>query len=325
MSVDYGPSEAKAWAFENIKGIISAPCLPESRDGEIDEEKLRRDVRHIIDVAKADGIYFHGFYGAFWLLTSEERRRSLEVVIDEAAGAVPVSARVAHQSLKETIALAQHAEQAGAAFLSVLAPWLGGGSEEMVVDYVAQVAAATNLGISLFNTRQSGYVISPELMARLAEIPNVVALKNHISPEHTAQIRALVGDAIVVIDPDEEIFLENIRDHGQQAIYTCTNLMFDREGRTPMRDYVSAALAGDFDAAQRSFDLAQPARDLHRTWVLEPWGRTGLCPISTIRTWTGLQGMSGGPVRHPLPELSDAERERLERELADAGVTATAS
>ena len=321
---DYGPSEAKAWAFENIRGIFSAPCIPESRDGEIDEEKLRRDVRHMIDVAKVDGIYFHGFYGAYWLLTTEERRSSLEIVIDEAAGAVPVSARVAHQSLKETIALAQHAENSGAAFLSILAPWLGGGSEELVVDYVEQVAASTRLGISLFNTRQSGYVVSAQLMARLAEIDNIVALKNHISPEHTDEIRALVGDSIVVIDPDEEIFLENMRNKGQQAIYTCTNLMFDREGSTPMRDYVHSALAGDFEAAERSFELARPARELHRSWVLEPWGRTGLCPISTIRTWTGLQGMSGGPVRHPLPELPASERARLERELAEAGVIASA-
>lgn len=324
MSNDYDPKEAKSWARHHLKGIFSAPCLPESRDGVIDEVALRTDIRHMVDVVGVDGVYFHGFYGGYWLLTSEERRRSLDIVIDEVNGAVPVSARVAHQSLKESIELATHAQEAGAAFLSVLAPWLGQGSEQMVVDYFTEISKHVNLGISVFNTPQSGYVISPELMARLAEIPNVMALKNHVTPEHTDRIRDLVGDQIVVIDPDEELFLENIRTKGQQAIYTCTNLMFDKAGDTPMRDYVHAALLGDWGAAEVAHERAEVARQLHRKRVLDPWRETGLCPISVIKEWTGVMGMSGGTVRTPLPELSAQERDRLHAELREMNIAPAA-
>ena len=294
--------------------------MPETPDGEIDEAGLRRDIRYYIDVIRAGGLYLHGFYGNFWLLTTAERKRAMEVVADETKGALPIICRCAHQSLKETIGLIAHAEAHGADFISLIGPAFGKASESMIYEYFERVAASTNLGLSIFNTSQAGYVISPELMARLAKIPNVCALKNAVDMAHTIRVRQLVGDSIVVVDPSEEHFLINLTQFGQRAIYTGTNYMYDSAGATPMRDYVQAALGGDFKLTAELYYRMQPLRDLHDRWVRKPWDRDGLCPVATIKYWTQQLGLTGGAARPPLPAFDSESQHQLRREMEQVGL-----
>ncbi|MGH7777811.1 MAG: dihydrodipicolinate synthase family protein [Candidatus Dormibacterales bacterium] len=318
----YTKAEAKEYAKEKIQGIFSAFCLPETPEGEIDEPGLRHDIRHYVDVIGAGGLYVHGFYGNFWLLTVAERKRVMEIVASENRGAVPIICRCAHQSLKDTIDLIQHAEAHGADFISVIGPAFGRASESMIYEYFERVAASTNLGLSIFNTAQAGYVISTQLMARLARIPNVAALKNAVDMAHTIQVRSLVKDGIVVVDPSEEHFLVNLVQFGQKAIYTGTNYMYDSARATPMRDYVQAALGGDFKKAAELYYAMQPLRELHHRWVRVPWDRDALCPVATIKFWTQQLGLTGGRPRPPLPEFGSEPAARLRQEMADLGLIA---
>lgn len=321
----YHRSEAKEVAKEKLRGIFSAFCLPETADGAVDEKGLRQDIRHYLDVIRADGLYIHGFYGNFWLLTSDERRRVTEIVMDEVNGAVPVICRCAHASLKETIELIGHAEACGVDFISLIGPPYAAHLDGMVIEYFERVAAATELGLSIFNTPQAGYVISPEVMARLADIPNVCALKNDIDMAHTIRVRQLVGDRIVVIDPSEENLLVNMAQFGQKAIYTGTNYMYDSATALPMHDYVHAALSGDMALATERYYRMDNLRRAHRKWVLEPWQATGLCPIGTIKQWTAHLGLTGGPVRPPLPTLPEGDVATLLDDLRAAGLDVLAS
>ena len=320
----YTKSDAKDAARQLLRGVITAPCAPVDPDGDIDEAGLRHDIRHCIDVIRSGGLYINGFYGHFWLMSSDQRRRVIEIAVDENKGAVPVICRVAHPSPVEAIMLAKHAQAVGCDFVSLVAPQFGGADKGIVLGYVGMIAEQVDLGITIFNTPQAGYSISPELMAELATIPNVCALKNQMPDEHTLRIRQLVGDTIVVIDPDEEHLLGNILEHGQPAIYTGTNMMYDSAKAQPMRDYVNAALDGRREEATRIHDSMKPARDLHREWILEPWDRTGLCPIHTVKFWSQQLGMTGGSVPRPLPSLSEAEQQKLRAELVAIGLVGSA-
>lgn len=316
----YSKAEAKEYAKEKLVGIFSAFCVPDTSDGEIDEAGLRRDIRHYIDVIRVGGLYVHGFYGNFWLLTTDERKRVMEIVADESRGAVPIVCRCAHQSMKETIGLIQHAEAHGADFISLIGPAFGWASESMIFEYFERVAESTGLGLSIFNTPQAGYVIRPELMARLATIPNVAALKNAVDMAHTIRVRELAGDQIVVVDPSEENFLISLLQFGQKAIYTGTNYMYDSAAATPMRDYTQAALAGDSAKAAKLYYEMQPLRDLHSRWVREPWDRDRLCPVATIKCWTQQLGLTGGPARAPLQQVSSDAAAKLKLEMEEAGL-----
>jgi 4-hydroxy-tetrahydrodipicolinate synthase len=319
-SAKYTKSEAKAVARDVLQGAITAPCLPIHPDGEIDEPGLRHDLRHLIDVIGASGLYMNGYYGHFWLLTREQRRRVVEITVEEAAGGVPIIARCAHPSPREAIALAQHAQELGVDFISLVAPQFGGAHRDALLGYFRTIADEIDLGITVFNTVQAGYSISPEMMAELAEIPNICALKNGMSIAHTIRIRELVGDSIVVVDPDEEHFFLNMSQFGQRAIYTGTNAMFDSAKAQPMRDYIAAGLAGDMDlAARRYYDL-EPVRRMHRRWILEPWESTGLCPIARVKFWNQLLGMTGGPVPAGIPAMSDGEKSQMEADLESVGL-----
>jgi 4-hydroxy-tetrahydrodipicolinate synthase len=317
----YSKGEAKEYARETLRGVFSAFCLPETVEGTIDEAGLRHDIRHYVEVIRSAGLYVHGFYGNFWLLTVPERKRVMEIVADETRGRLPIVCRCAHQSLRDTIDLIQHAESSGADFVSLIGPAFAGGTESMVYEYFETVAASTNLGISVFNTPQAGYVISPQMMVRLADIPNVCALKNGVrEPGHTDEVRRLAGDRIVVVDPYEENFLASLTEHGQKVIYTGTNYMYDSADATPMRDYVEAALAGDFGRATELYQRMQPIRDLHERWVLQPWRRQALCPVSTIKYWGSQLGLTGGPVRPPLPVFPAEQAAQLRDGMREVGL-----
>lgn len=316
---NYTREGAKAAAKELIRGNFSAITMPLTADGEVDEAGLRHNVRHCIDVIGAHGIYLHGYYGHFWLLTIEERKRAMEIVSDEVAGAVPLICRCAHQSMRDTIDLIHHAEEHGADFISLIGPAYGNTTTEMIYDYFDILGKETDLGFSVFNNAQTGYVMPPEIFVQLAEIPNVVALKNAVTPEHTNEIRRLAGDDILVVDPNEELFLANILEHGQQAIYTGTNYMYDTAAAQPMKDYVEAALAGDAARATELFNAMQPLRDIHHQWVIEPWKTIQRCPIQVVEYWSVLAGMKAGPLRPPLPNMTNEEKDRLAAELEAVG------
>lgn len=321
MHNDYSRSEAKAFAKQHLQGIFSAIPLPETDDGDIDEAGLRLNVRHCIDHLGSAGIYLHGYFGHFWLLTSEERRRALEIVVDEVADDALVIARCAHESPRESIELIRHAEQAGAHFISMLGPQYGWQREDTVYDYFDTIARETRLGISIFNTTQVGHLFSPGLMARLAEIPNVVALKNAASVDHSMQVRAAVGDGILVVQPQEEQFLTSLLHFDQKVIYTNTNYMFDTPKSQPMRDYMQAALDGDAARAIAGYYALQPVRNLHTKWIRGGWEHLGHCPIATVKYWVEQLGMAGGSVRAPMPPLTAAEREELLADLEAVGLT----
>lgn len=314
----YSRKEAKDFAKKTIHGIWTAYCVPETPDFEIDEEGLRNDIRRYIDEFGVGGLYVHGFFGNFWLMTMEERKRVTEISIDEAGGKVPVLVRCAHQSLKDAIELIQHAEEAGADLISMVGPHMADGSEEMIINFFTEVAKATNLGISIFNTRQAGYAMSPELMVRLAEIPNIAAFKCGVSVGNTIRTRELVGDSIVVVEPGERHFLTNMLEFGQTAIYTGANMMYDNGKYNPMLDYYKAAMAGDRARAISLYYELEKVRDLHEEWITKPWRQRGLCPVARVKYWSELNGLTGGAVRPPLENLTDVEKAEFRKRLAHA-------
>lgn len=121
----YGKNEAKSAAKELLRGIIPGPTLPIHPDGSIDEDGYRFNVRYCVDVLGSSALYINSYYQNFWLLTSEDRMRILELAIAEVGNKVPIINRAAHQSPHEAIRLAQHAQEAGADFISLVLPTFG--------------------------------------------------------------------------------------------------------------------------------------------------------------------------------------------------------
>jgi 4-hydroxy-tetrahydrodipicolinate synthase len=318
----YSKHDAKAVAKERLQGIVTAICLPVDESGGIDEAGLRHDVRYCLEVLGSRGLYVNGYYSHYWLLTSAMRRRVAEIVVDEVNGAVPIICRCASESPADAVALANHAEGLGIDFVSLVPPLFGGSegvNKDLVISYFKLIASQIDIGISLFNIPKIGYTLSPELIAELAEIPNICALKNGVPVEHTKRTLDLLGGSIVVTDPNEDRWSEMIG-LGQTLFYTGNNQMFDSPASQPLSDLSQAALDGRIEDAARIWEGLEPVRTVFRRWVRGPWQATNLIPLATIKYWSSLLGMTGGPTPEPLPQLSDADREALRSDLLQVGL-----
>ena len=134
-------------------GIYVPMITPFKANGEIDYEVLAKAVKFVL-AKGADGIYACGGSSEFNLLTTEERKRCLEVIIANAGGK-EVIAHVGSQSTAEALELAVHAEKAGATMLSAVAPYYFGYTFGQIKEYFRKIAHATSLDLMIYNAAQA--------------------------------------------------------------------------------------------------------------------------------------------------------------------------
>ena len=175
----------------------------------------------------------------------------------------------------------------------------------------------------MFDTPFSGVEFSPQLTARIARIENVCGIKCARALGHYEQARKLCGDLITFSHPSETEFLKLMRDHGMKVhMSSAAPFLMQVPGYTPVRDYAELALAGKFKEAAAIRDGIQPLRVVNEKWMREPWLKHKIIPIHYLKAWSELLGMAGGPVRAPLPKVTDAERAALRAELDQCGLLA---
>lgn len=324
--MDYRKSDAKDASRAQFRGLWAAITTPFTPDLAVDEAGLRRNMRHLTDVLQVDGVFCTGVMGEFWALTLEERKRIVEIVVEEAHGKCRVIAHTGHHSAHETVELTRHAERVGADFVIMMTPYYPHTDEAMIYDWFAFVSARTDIGIWLFDTPFSGRpAMSPELTARIAALTNVCGAKIAPPIEHYLEVKRLTGGSIVLSTPSEKDFLMMMREHGQRVHQSSAAPYLMQSGTTrPVRDYTELALAGRFAEAERISAPLDPLRGVLHHWTIGRAHKTKVIPIAEIKAWSELLGMAGGPVRTPLLQLSAAERATLRDELVKVGLLASA-
>jgi 4-hydroxy-tetrahydrodipicolinate synthase len=316
-------SSAKELAREKVTGLWIAIPTPFAADGrQIDEEALAGAVDHYIDGLRVDGIFCGGVMGEFWALSLDERKRVHELVARQAAGRVPVMAQVGHHVLSDTVELCEHAIEHGVDFGIAMNPYYPPSPPpESIRAWYEALAGASPLPMFLFNTMYSGYTLSPELIAELADLENVCGIKNPQGLEHLLRVQALAGDRIVVTDASERHWLELHVEHGFQALMSTPALaLYQRPGDLPIADYTRLADSGDVEGARALSDRLGPARDAFDRWMREPWLKRKVIPIAQLKAWLELLGLPQGPVRPPLVPLTRDEEVALRSDLDAAGL-----
>ena len=319
----YSRSDAKAYAREHLRGIWAAASTPFTLGGTpgelaIDEAGLRRNMRHWIDDLGIDGLFIAGKQGEFFSLSIPERKRLFEIAVDEGrrpragqsadgpgrTGAQTIMS-ASDQNIDTVIELARHAEAIGADYVVVHAPTLHfhNAHDDVVLDYYRFIASKVGIGIALWSHPDNGFLMSPELCARLAEIPTVVAIKYSVPREMYAKLTRLVGDKIIVSTASEDEWLDNIVELGWR-LYLCSSPPYTMQTSVDrrMREYTDLAFAGNVSEARRVRDSLEPVRAAIRQT------RPADKPYAHQKYWQELLGQVGGPVRRPLLELTPAEK-----------------
>jgi 4-hydroxy-tetrahydrodipicolinate synthase len=160
-----------------IHGVIPPIVTPTTSDDKVNETCLGEIVDHII-AGGVHGILSLGSNGEFYGLEREEQERAATITIEKADGRVPVYLGIADITTRDCVRWAKQAEGMGAKAVSVLHPMFIGPNDEEMYKHFKTVAEATNLPVLLYNNPDRMRCgISASLAERLADIPNIVGIK----------------------------------------------------------------------------------------------------------------------------------------------------
>ncbi len=161
-----------------LQGIFTPNLVPLDQRGEINESELRRYTDWLIDRG-VHGLYPNGSTGEFTRFTAEERRRIIEIIVDQNRGRVPILAGAAEANVKETIRACEHYSDLGVRAVAIVAPFYYKLSPESVYAYFAEIGRNTPVDVTLYNIPLFASPIDVPTVQRLADnFERIVAIKD---------------------------------------------------------------------------------------------------------------------------------------------------
>ena len=319
-------SPAKKLAREKVRGLWIAIPTPFTPSNLIDEDLLLASVEYYIRDLGVEGIYCGGVMGEFWALTMAERKRVHELVVQQTQGRIPLIAHTGHHVLADVIELSNHAAEIGVDIAIVMNPYYPTSPPDDHVRYwYESICQSTSNPLFLFNTRYSGYKLSPQLISELADLENVCGIKNPRDREHLLEVQRLAGDRIVVTDASEGDWLDLHLNHGFQSLMSTLSLaLFQTKQDRPILEYTALADSGDVDGAWKIRRSLAEKRSVYKKWIRKP-SEEGIIPMAFLKAWLEIMGLPQGKVRPPLLPLTDGEAKDLRADLERLGLADTIS
>lgn len=320
----YTKNDAKAYSRENLKGIWAAALTPfQASDLSIDEAGFRKNLQHWTHDLKVDGVFVAGKQGEFFSMSVPERKRTFEIAVDEASkGGFQTIMSCSDQNMDTVIDLAKHAETIGADYIVVHAPVLHflKSQEQTLYEYYRYISEQVKIGIAMWSHPDSGYLMSPELCARIASLPNIVAIKYSVPRDMYVKLTQMVGDKLIVSTASEAEWFDNIVELDWK-LYLCSNppYLMQTTNDLRMREYTDLALRGEIKRARVVRDSLDPVREAIRNT------RPPEKPNAHAKFWQELLGQVGGLVRRPMLDLTENEKAVTAAAFKGCGLRITAS
>ena len=228
-------------------GVGTALVTPFTRNGELDDAAVRRLGRRQVD----SGIHFLapcGTTGENPTLTHTERLRIIEILVDELKGQVPILAGAGGYDTKEVIRLAADFEKRGVSGLLSVTPYYNKPTQEGLYQHYRAIAESTPLPIVVYNVPgRTGVNVEVATLARLAELPNIVGVKEASgNMTQMCEIARAVPADFIVLSGDDALTLPLMAVGGHGIISVASN-----EIPSEMVQMVEAAERNDFAAARQ--------------------------------------------------------------------------
>ncbi len=317
LAIDNGvrPPSMRSWEIgdtmsQNLFGIVAIPVTPFTDSLELDERGVRRVARFSVDCG-AHGLLVPVNASEWYTLSDTERRRVVEITLDEVAGAVPVIVGVTAQSVTLAIELVRHAQQHGAAAVNAMPPHILHPDTDGCVAYYRALDAAIDIPLVIQNYYAPlGTPMSPALIMRLVrELPNVAYVKEETLPE-PLRISQLLAEA------NGEPRLRGVFG-GQGGLFLLDELRRGAAGNMPAAHATDALVAvwnawtaGAYKEAQTLHDRLLPLLSYERCYG-------GSVIYKEVMRRRGV--IESAVVRSPAPPLDTQAAHELDRILADVG------
>jgi 4-hydroxy-tetrahydrodipicolinate synthase len=281
-----------------FKGIIAYPITPFDKDEKVDIVLYKKLLERLI-VSGSHGVAPLGSTGVMPYLTDEEKEAITEATIAQVNGRVPVLVGVSNLTTEKTIYHAKFAEKAGADAVMIIPMSYWKLTDDEIVQHYDAVAKQISIPIMAYNNPATGGVdMSPALLKRLLEIPNVTMIKESSGDvQRMHYLKRELGDDVAFFNGSNPLALAAF---SAGAIGWCTaapNLIPELNV-----DLYNAIQKNDLQEAQKVF-----YKQLN---LLKFIVNKGL--PRTIKAGLKIQGIDGGFLRSPLKPLTEDEIAELE-------------
>jgi len=316
----YTPSEAKQWARDNMVDSTNAVPTPFNTDFSIDHKTLASHV----DRWAADGLHglmTGGNTAEGWNMTPTEWYEYSQTIADANKGRMMLVAVILDPSPFTVVEKANRLNEMGFDLIEVINPVLQLRSDDDLYGFYKYISDNSPLATVLYNTPTAGVTLNHGLINRLADLEQVVGIKNGLlNPADTVSMRKMCGDRIVVTEPMENFYLWDAAVHGAQCMFgTCEYLMFGKKRDVFLRQ-MELANQGKIDEALPLYHQLEPMRQLLQNAIVWPIVRKNQYSLAPIKYWMELLGYPMGPSRPPLPAYADEEMKTMIRDtLLEAG------
>lgn len=284
-----------------FKGVATALVTPMNEDGSINYERLCSLIDEQID-AGIPALVICGTTGESATMTLEEHSEVIRVAIRHANGRVKIIAGAGSNDTACAANLAKEAEEAGADALLVVTPYYNKATQNGLVAHYKYIAERVSLPIILYNVpSRTGVNIKPETYAKLAEIENIVAIKEANGDiSSVVKTRLLCGDKLDIYSGNDDQIIPIMSLGGKGVISVLSNVM--PKETVEMCDRM---FSGDIEgAASMQIQLSSLVDAL----FIE------VNPIP-VKEAMNLMGMGMGPVRLPMTPMENSTKAVLEKEL----------
>ena len=289
-------------SIEDFKGVIPAVLSVFDAQEELDEKGTRELIRFLTSF-DIGGLYLTGSTGEAFLMNSEERKRQVEIVMDEVGDRLPVVVHVGAMSTRASVELARHAEAVGAAGISSVPPFYFKFNEEQIFGYYRDISEATSLPMIVYNIPLAG-MMTVSMIERLASLPNVKGVKyTGTALYEVTQIRDACKPGFQIYGGCDELGSSNIAlgvDGIIGSFYNCIPDLYLRIWK--------AVKESDMETA-----ACLQRKALHVIML----GIQSRSMMACIKLWLRKAGVQAGYARRPFDNFTEEQAESLVRSLLE--------
>ncbi len=273
------------------KGIIPAMITPLTKDEKIDANGLGSFIEYLI-AGGSHGVFTAGTTGEFYGFSREEKRELFTITVEQTAGRVPVYGGVFGFTTKEAVDIAQLAEECGVDAVSVLTPMFINPSQEELFEHYRVLAESITIPVILYNNQpKTGVPLLPETVCRLAEIDNIVSVKDSTGDFTNLgeYIRLTRNKNFSVLSGRDLLIYASLCQGGHGSMAACANI-----APRLMADIYDKFIEGDLKGSLEAQEKIAPLR---LSFTL------GSFP-SVIKEALQMMGIDVGPCFRPIGELT---------------------
>jgi 4-hydroxy-tetrahydrodipicolinate synthase len=289
--------------------VLTASVTPFDADGAVSIPKFRELARFLVD-SGSDGLVVTGTTGESPTLTDDERFELYTAAIETIGDRATVIAGTGTYDTRHSVHLTEKAHDLGVDGFLVVTPYYNKPPPRGILEHVKAIAAVTDKPIVYYNIpARVVNLVSVETLAQLAQIPNVVAVKQAWDDLEDAR-RIVEATGLALYAGDDNILLPFLEVGGTGGICVHTHIVGPQ-----VKDQVTAFRAGDVDRARQIDDELAPAYEILGVTV---------GPIG-IKAALNLLGHEVGGLRLPLVEATEAEKDTIRSCLERLGALQPAS